>query len=217
MTEVQCHNVRDAAAEYALDILDADERSAIAAHLLRCRECRAEVDDLSGVSSRLLELVPGTEPPLGFDQRVLARVRRDRRAGRRWVSRRPRLTAGLAAAVAAGVLVFGSLGWFERGGSSHPARAVLAADFIQGGRDVGEVYATERPNWVGMTVRGAKGAEKVTCQLVGRDGSITTLGSFDLVDGSGSWGAPDPTGFAGAAGARLLDNTGKVIATATFR
>jgi hypothetical protein len=68
-----------------------------------------------------------------------------------------------------------------------------------------------------MMVRGAKGAEKVTCQLVGRDGSITTLGSFDLVDGSGSWGAPDPTGFAGATGARLLDNTGKVIATATFR
>jgi anti-sigma factor RsiW len=217
MTEVRCHDVRDAAAEYALDILDADERSAIAAHLIRCRACRAEVDAMSGVSSRLLEMVPGTEPPLGFDERVLARVRRDRKVGRRWVSRRPRLTAGLAAAVAAGVLVFGSLGWFEQGSSSHPARAALAADFIQGGRNVGEVYATERPNWVSMSVHGAKGAKKVTCQLVGRDGSITTLGSFDLVDGSGSWGAPDPTGFAGAAGARLLDNAGKVIATATFR
>jgi hypothetical protein len=217
MTDLRCHDVRDAAAEYALDILDAGQRSAIAAHLLRCRECRAEVDAMSGVSTRLLELVPGTEPPLGFDQRVLARVRRDRKLGRRWISRRPRLAAGLAAAVAAGVLVFGSLGWFEQGSTSHPARTVLAADFIQGGRDVGDVYATQSPNWVSMTVRGAKGAEKVTCQLVERDGSITTLGSFDLVDGSGSWGAPDPSGFAGATGARLLDNTGKVIATATFR
>jgi anti-sigma factor RsiW len=217
MTEVRCHDVRDAAAEYALDILDADQRSAIAAHLLRCRECRAEVDAMSGVSCRLLELIPGTEPPLGFDQRVLARVRRDRKMGRRWVTRRPRLTAGLAAAVAAAALVFGSLGWFDRESSYHPARAVLAADFVQGGRNVGEVYATEKPNWVSMTVRGAQGAAKVTCQLVGRDGSLTTLGSFDLVDGSGSWGAPDPSGFAGAAGAQLLDNTGKVIATATFR
>jgi anti-sigma factor RsiW len=216
MTEVTCRDVQDAAAEYALDILDADERSAIAAHLLRCRECRAEVDAMNGVSSRLLELVPGTEPPLGFDQRVLARVRRDRSAGRRWVSRRPRLTTGLAAAVAAGALVFGSLGWFDKGSSPHPARAALAADFIQSGRNVGEVYATQSSNWVSMMVRGARGAEKVTCQLVRRDGSITTLGSFDLVDGSGSWGAPDPAGFAGAAGARLVDNTGKVIATATF-
>ena len=216
MTEVRCHDVRDAAAEYALDILDADQRSTIAAHLLRCRECRADVDAMSGVSSRLLELVPGTEPPLGFDQRVLASVRRDRKMGRRWISRRPRLTAGLAASVAAGVLVFGSLGWFERGGSSHPARAVLAADFIQGGRDVGEVYATERPNWVSMTVNGAKGADKVTCQLVGRDGSITTLGSFDLVDGMGTWGAPDPAGLAGVTGARLTDSHGRLLATATF-
>jgi anti-sigma factor RsiW len=217
MTDLTCRDVQDSAAEYALDILDSDQRSAVAAHLIRCPDCRAEVETMSGVSTRLLELVPGTEPPLGFDQRVLAQVRQDRKVGRRWVSRRPRLTAGLAAAVAAGALVIGSLGWFERESSSHPARAVLAADFMQAGRNVGEVYATASPNWVSMTVSGARGAEKVTCQLVRRDGSITTLGSFDLVDGSGSWGAPDPAGFAGAAGARLVDSTGKVIATAIFR
>ena len=29
---------------------------------------------MCGVATRLIELVPGTEPPLGFDRRVLARV-----------------------------------------------------------------------------------------------------------------------------------------------
>ena len=75
MTELTCAQVRDAAAEYALDILEPGERSAVAAHLLRCPACRAQVEGMSGVATRLIELVPGTEPPLGFDRRVMARVR----------------------------------------------------------------------------------------------------------------------------------------------
>jgi len=75
MTNLTCAMARDAAAEYALDILEPEERSALAAHLVRCPACRAEVDAMSDVATRLIELVPGTEPPLGFDRRVLARVR----------------------------------------------------------------------------------------------------------------------------------------------
>jgi hypothetical protein len=51
---------------------------------------------------------------------------------------------------------------------------------------------------------------------MGKDGRITTVGSFDLVNGSGTWGAPDPGGFGGVAGARLVNSRGQVIATATF-
>jgi hypothetical protein len=67
-----------------------------------------------------------------------------------------------------------------------------------------------------MTVHGAAGARKVTCELVGKNGDLTKVGSFDLVDGSGSWGAPEPAGVAGASAVRLVDSTGHVIATATF-
>jgi anti-sigma factor RsiW len=218
VTSPTCREVRDAAAEYALDILGPHERSLIAAHLLRCPACRAEIDAMSSVSARLLELVPGTEPPLGFDERVLARVRPDARAHRRFLSRRaPRLFTGLAAAAAAVVLVVGlSLGWFQGGSASHPPGAVLTADFIQSGHNVGDVYADPKSAWLTMTVSGVKGAEQVTCQLLHKDGNVTTVGSFDLVDGNGRWGAPDPGGFAGVSGARLVDNHGHVLATATF-
>jgi hypothetical protein len=57
----------------------------------------------------------------------------------------------------------------------------------------------------------------VSCQLIGRDGSLETLGRFDLVHGSGSWAAPDPEGLPGYRTARLVDRTGRVIATATWR
>jgi predicted anti-sigma-YlaC factor YlaD len=211
-----CTEVREAAAEFALDILNSEERSVVAAHLIRCPECRAEVDALTAVGARLLELVPGTEPPLGFDRRVLAQVRPDRNPGRRLLRRRPRLMAGLAAVAAAVVLVVASLGWFQGGTSPHTPRAVLSADFVQGSRDVGEVYAYANPAWWSMTVHGATGTNKVTCELVGPKGTVTTIGSFDLVDGSGSWGAPDRTGLAGVTGAQLVDGTGHVIAVATF-
>ena len=222
MTTPTCPEVREAAAEFALDILEPHERSVIAAHLLRCPACRAEVQAMSGIGSRLLELVPGTEPPLGFDERVLATVRPDARAARRaWHRRTPRLFAGAAAAVAAVViLAIGSLslGWFHDGSTSPAPRAVLTARFLQGGREVGELYASAHPAWLDMTVKGVAGADEVTCQLVGKDGKVTTVGSFDLVDGNGTWGAPDPQGgLAGAAGARLVDASGRVLATATLR
>ena len=214
-----CSEVREAAAEFALDILSAPERSRMAAHLLRCPDCRAEVDAMSAVSSRLLELVPGTEPPLGFDEVVLARVGADDRARRRrFLRRAPRFIAGMAAAAAAVVLLVGSLslGWFHGSGGQHGTSAVLTADFVQNGRSVGEVYAYSSRAWLDMTVTGVRGANRVTCQLVGKDGRLTTVGSFDLVDGAGQWGAPDPGGFAGVTAARLVNLTGHLIATASF-
>jgi hypothetical protein len=220
-----CAQAHDAAAEYALDILESEARSALAAHLLRCPSCRAEVDAMSGVATRLIELVPGTEPPLGFDRRVMARVRdiTPASSSRRLVplrTRRARLLAAVAAVAAAVALVFGSIGWLM-GHSSHPSpqRLITYAAFHQAGHNVGEVsvYRDDNdPFWLNMTVHDVKGGPTVTCELVAADGKLTPLGSFDLVDGSGSWGAPDPGGLAGITGARLTDSQGRIIATATF-
>jgi hypothetical protein len=223
MTGLTCDQARDAAAEYALDILESGPRSELAAHLLRCPACRAEVEALSGVATRLIELVPGTEPPLGFDRRVMARVQNIKpslRSGRisRLQVRRPRLATGIAALVAAAAIVFGPIGWFM-GHSSHSSspRRLTDAAFQQGSRNVGELDAYgDHPMWLTMTVHGVQGGPRVTCELVATGGKITPLGSFDLVDGSGSWGAPDPAGLAGVTGARLVDGNGHVLATATF-
>ncbi len=225
MTNLTCATARDVAAEYALDILEPEERSALAAHLLRCPECRADVDAMSSVATRLIELVPGTEPPLGFDRRVLARVRDITPVpwSKRLVplrTRRARLLAAVAGVAAAVALVFGSIGWFM-GHSANPSSQGLLTDAAlhQGSRDVGEVYVyrdDDDPMWLKMTVHDVKGGPTVTCELVAADGRLTPLGSFDLVDGSGSWGAPDPVGMGGITGARLTDSHGRLIAIATF-
>jgi hypothetical protein len=230
MTDLTCTKARLAAAEYALDILEPEERSALAAHLLRCPACRAEVDAMSDVATRLVELVPGTEPPLGFDRRVLARVRdispaSPARRFRRLRSRRSRLAAGVAGLAAAAALIFGSLGWFMGHSddsssapyAESPQRVITDAAFQQGGRDVGEVYVYRaNPNWLTMMVHGVQGGPRVTCEVVTADGRLMRVGSFDLVDGMGTWGAPDPAGLAGVTGARLTDSHGRLLATATF-
>ncbi|MGH9056175.1 MAG: hypothetical protein ACRDYY_10005, partial [Acidimicrobiales bacterium] len=74
MADIGCGHVRDVAAELALGILPGGEQPAVASHLEACATCREEVGAMEVVAARLLELVPGTEPPLGFDHRVLARV-----------------------------------------------------------------------------------------------------------------------------------------------
>ncbi len=233
MNELTCAQVREEAAEFALDILEPAERSVLAAHLLRCPACREEVDAMCGVATRLIELVPGTEPPLGFDRRVLARVqdlapssrsvwpfrRGEGRGGGSRSGRRSRLIAAAAAVAAAAALIFGSVGWLMGRSDHHPtSKLILAAEFEQGGRDVGEVYAYRgTPPWLNMTVHDVRGDQKVTCELLGKDGSRTPLGSFDLVGGSGSWGAPDRWGLTGISGAWLVGSNGQVIATAIFR
>jgi hypothetical protein len=231
MTGPTCADVQDVAAEFALDILPGAERSAVAAHLLRCPTCRQEVESLAEVGDRLLELVPGTEPPLGFDRRVLARVRDlDPAADPTWPAgnrgggrlravarRRPRFLVTMVAAAAVVALVFGGMGWLAGRSNNHPHnRVIFTAELRQGNRDVGEVYAYPgSPGWLSMTVNGVTGSQKVTCELVDSAGQRISLGSFDLVGGSGSWGAPDHGGFAHIAKAQLVSSNGTVIATAT--
>lgn len=210
MHDLTCSDVRDSAAEYALDILDPVEKSSVAAHLIRCPECRAEVDGMRTTAGRLLDLVPGTEPPLGFDRRVLEHVGAARpRRRRRW-------QLGLSAAAA--VLVVGGAFAAVNLAPSHHRVTELAASFTESGHQVGviDIYSGRKPPWVSMMVNGVSARGSVSCVLVARDGSITRLGSFDLVNGSGSWGAPDRWSTSDVAGARLVDASGHVVASATF-
>jgi hypothetical protein len=86
----------------------------------------------------------------------------------------------------------------------------------EGGVTVGTVTASGQPLWVSVTVRGATASGAITCQVVSRTGSVDTLGVFELVHGSGTWAAPDPAGIRGDREARLVDLSGRVIATATL-
>ena len=59
----------------------------------------------------------------------------------------------------------------------------------------------------------------MTCQLVGEDGRVTKIGTFQLADGYGAWGSPNPGNLGNLGtltGARLVSADGTVLATATF-
>lgn len=68
MTCQQCHEL---AAELALNVLPARERVGVLAHLDTCGGCRETVSALTVTADRLVELLPGAEPPAGFEHRVM--------------------------------------------------------------------------------------------------------------------------------------------------
>ncbi|MFJ7956318.1 anti-sigma factor family protein [Streptomyces sp. NPDC096319] len=68
---MDCERLRDAGAELALGVLPARERAEAVAHLDRCPECRAYVERLTAVGDALLGLLPGAEPPVGFESRAV--------------------------------------------------------------------------------------------------------------------------------------------------
>jgi Putative zinc-finger len=142
--------------------------------------------------------------------------------GRAGVSRPRRILA--AAAVAAGVIVAGLGGWGLHGVTSSQAASPLssAALLTASHQTAGQVYFYDAGSpWLYMSVNirsgsGAAGNGTVICQVEGRDGHVTTVGSFQLTGGYGYWGSPAPVTSGPLTGARLVTTTGTVLATATF-
>ncbi|MFF3335403.1 hypothetical protein ACFYWX_38700 [Streptomyces sp. NPDC002888] len=224
-----CPRLRDIAAEAALGVLPAQERAAALAHLQRCPGCSENVRELARTADELLNLIPGREPPVGFETRVLQRIGRPLRRRRRTLRRRLGLSA--AAAVAAAALVVG--GWaigftsVPSPSATSPTRPdrLLSADLTSHSQDVGRVFAyTGRPPWVYMSVdtddlpAGVRAAlqGKVTCRIERADGSKADIGTFSLADGYAHWVASYPAGSAPVTGVHLLAADSSVVATATL-
>ena len=54
--------------------LDGHERAVAAEHVLTCRDCRHEFDEVNSIVGELLPAVPAVQPKLGFDVEVLQRL-----------------------------------------------------------------------------------------------------------------------------------------------
>ncbi|HEX4220800.1 MAG TPA: anti-sigma factor [Pseudonocardiaceae bacterium] len=74
MSEQDCARMRELAPELALGVLTGEERGEARKHLASCPDCREYVLELTSVGDGLLALVPGAEPPVGFEDRVLSRM-----------------------------------------------------------------------------------------------------------------------------------------------
>ncbi|MCW7942983.1 hypothetical protein AAW14_13235 [Streptomyces hygroscopicus] len=243
--DVTCEKLREIGAELALGVLPARERAEAVAHLDGCADCREYIEHLTLVGDRLIGLLPGSEPPVGFESRVAhaltqAAPSHEGRSHARGsgivykgVGGRIRLRA--ASAVAALALSVGFGGWAVGtaiegilAGPSGPAE--VATGMLWGGltsarslgKPTGEVYAHPgSPGWVYMSVdladAGTPYSGKVSCQLTRHDGTTVKVGSFTLHKGYGYWGSPAPVDPSALTGARLTTSDGSVLATAHFR
>jgi len=214
--------MHELAPELALDVLTGYERAAAQAHLGMCPQCREYVSSLTLIGDRLLTLVPGAEPPVGFEDRVLERMgfpaqRVARPARRRWWP----MTVAAAAVVA---VVFGVGGWVVGDLNAHstvaqaPQHQVMRFAQFRGTdqRQVGQVITyLGSPWWVFMSVTNGMSGN-VTCQLVEENGKVVSIGTFQLTGGKGSWGSPLDVDPNNVVGARLVSDHGAVLATATF-
>jgi hypothetical protein len=237
LNEMGCEEFANAAAELALGVLTGRERAQALAHLDRCDACRAEVRQLTLTSEELLGLLPTAEPPAGFETRVLTRIGIEppapapapapahaakSRAWKlpRWPAARPagitrKMLATAAVVAALAVAILG--GWGLRSATSTTASSQLSSAALVSAshQTAGRIFVYNgTPRWLYMSVDMSSGTGSVICQVVGKDGRVTTVGSFWMDNGSGSWGSPAPAGQ--LAGARLITAQGTVLATATF-
>jgi hypothetical protein len=139
-------------------------------------------------------------------------------------TRRPgRMRRVLAtAAVGLAVIVAGLGGWRIGAGTapavSSAAGPLKSASLLSAThQDVGDIYVySGSSTWLYMSVDLGSGNAAVTCEVVGKDGQVSKVGSFQLADGYGSWGSPDPGNVGPLSGARIVSADGTVLATATF-
>ncbi|MFE3647451.1 zf-HC2 domain-containing protein [Streptomyces sp. NPDC059152] len=240
-----CQRLRETGAELALGVLSGRERAEAAAHLDHCADCREYVQQLALVGDGLLGLLPGSEPPVGFEARAARRLAQAQAArdgretargfGARHAGFRRGVRLRIASAVAVLALGFGFGGWALGtaiedvvAGPAHTAPSttgVLYAQLTGAGagqhRPAGDLYV--RPGeqgWVFMSVdladAGNPYSGKVTCLLDRTDGTTVRLGTFDLRDGDGYWVVPASVSPSTLSGIRLTSADGHVLATAHF-
>ncbi|MCX5145654.1 MULTISPECIES: anti-sigma factor family protein [unclassified Streptomyces] len=233
MSEMTCEQLRELDAELALDILPARERARAVAHLDRCPGCRGHIEQLAQVGDGLLGLLPGTEPPVGFESRVTAGLQpAPQQAPPQPVpqpapARRRLLRPRVAVAAAALAVACGFAGWAagtvieQASGPASPTAGangqLLQAPLMAAGGEVGRVFAHPgQQGWVYMSVDLEKATPEVSCVLVNKDGTTTRLGTFSLQGGYGYWVAAADVNPTTLAGANLLTPDGTVLAKANF-
>lgn len=229
LNSMSCAEFHDSAAELALGVLTGRERAGALAHLDHCEACREHVRQLTTTGEELLGLLPTAEPPAGFETRVMDRLGlaapapkplRHRRRRPEWGHRFSPRRVLAAAAVVVGLLAAAVGGWGLHAATAPAASSALTSATMIGTDDhshVGQVFVFKgQPGWMYMSVDLESGDGTVICQLVSANGHITTVGSFRLADGYGSWGSPAWTGDGTPVGARLVTANGTVLATASF-
>ena len=214
----KCEETRELLPELALGILGGEERARALEHLTRCADCSSELAALSRAADGLLTLAPQQEPPAGFEDRVLARLRRER------PRHRARRITTFAAAAALIAIVAGGGVWVSTAhdrklasyyqgvlgiahGTELAAAKLETADGISGG----EVFTYEgKPSWIFVVVRAPVGDG--VYQITGTvHGASTRLGVVRVSHGKGDWGGTTSADMSSIAEIRVVDQDGQQV------
>jgi len=196
-------HVTELVPELALGGIAGEERGSALAHLAGCAACRRDLEAHAEVVDELLLLAPERQPSVGFENRVVSRIRRSRRT--RAPSRLRRTVAALAAALlgATAALSVAYLATREQrefselyaraldmaGGSYFGALPLTDSE----GTSLGHVFGYEgEPSWMFVVVDAppASGPHGVT--VLTQKGKVLELGTVELNDGKGTLGAALP-------------------------
>jgi hypothetical protein len=213
----ECEEIREITAELALGIAGGEERARALAHAAHCRDCRRELEQLTKVVDDLLLLAPEEEPPVGFEERVLAAMQPAKPARKPFRLRALRPLAALAAgaAIAAAALV---VAYHDDHKLANEYRQALAA--ADGSRFVAtplrDAAGAKRgsvslykgaPSWLVVAIPPQQPNQPVHAEVVTRSGQRLPLTGFALR--SGVWGGPLPVPLEKVASVQLLDGQGR--------
>lgn len=191
-----CAELEALSAELALGTVSGPERASALSHLAACPSCRHSVDQLAQAADRILLLAPVTEPPPGFESRVLGRLATVARAEapsgrRRWFGGpRPVLARAAAMVLVAGLSGAGAAAVLNDRGAGHSTGAVrtaLARD--DGGHwSCRVVVYGESPTWLVVSLDrtdGLSASFSVEAVRAGGDEAVSA-GTLSIQDGHGS-------------------------------
>lgn len=206
-----CIELRDMVAELAVGALGGGERARAVAHLSVCPHCRQEAADLTRVADDLLLLAPETEPPPGFESRVLASLGRHRSATRPPARHRLRMLAAAAALIVAAV--GGGVAARVTAPDEEPAQVRTALALSASGRATCRVVVTGGdPASLVLTLDGSSGfSADYVVEAQPATGDPIPLGRFSLVDGHGMFATTVGVDGADLRSVRVFDTEGKLL------
>jgi hypothetical protein len=220
--------------ELALDVLPGDLRGLALEHLEGCTNCRGRLEELSESADQLLFAYRPAQPPAGFEARVLNRLEAERGRGRSRPRRGSwRVTAAVAAAAATAAAIAGlalGAGSLLPGGTrrtTHVAApsgsvlrtvALISSEAPSEGQPIGDVSAySGSPAWFFLRVHHGTESDTYQCVLDIAGGKSLWIGPMVISRGEGGWGEHVNVSAKDVLAARLVDDTGRTVATAAFR